>query len=135
MARPHPTQETAGVLRSQPIRCSICKPALRSAHLGCLVFLLLLFPLPAALQLLTSLHRRLQNPLSKKMHTGSCINGSTNNELLLTLLVLDPFPVQQHRLDFSVSHLPREIFFFNRTWVLELLRLVLEAQFCLLLAL
>lgn len=40
---------------------------------------------------------------------GSCINGSTNNELSFTLLVLDPFPNQEYRLDFSVSHLPREI--------------------------
>lgn len=87
-------------------------------------------PLPAALQLLTSFHRRLQNPLSKKMHMGSCINCSTDNELLLTLLVLDSFLNQEYRLDFSVSHLPREIFFFLRTWVLESLRLVFEAQLC-----
>lgn len=43
------------------------------------------------------------------MHMGSCINGPTNNELLFNLSVLDPFPNQEYRLDFSVSHLPREI--------------------------
>lgn len=66
VVRPHPTQETAGVLRSQPIRRSICEPALCRVRWGRLVFLLLPFPLPAALQLLTSLHRRLGAPSARK---------------------------------------------------------------------
>lgn len=62
VVRPHPTQETAGALSSQPMRLSACEPALHSVRLGCLVFLCLLSPLPAALQLLTSFRRRPQNP-------------------------------------------------------------------------
>lgn len=73
------------------------------------------------------------------MHMGPCVDGSTNNELSFTLSVLDPFPNQEYRLDFSVSHLPREIiiiiFFFYRSWVLESLRLLFEAQLSHLLAL
>lgn len=81
VVRPHPTQETAKVLESQPIGCPVCKPALQSrAHLGCLFVLLFLFPLPAASQLLTSFHRRFQNPWSKKMHMGSWIYDLTDNE-------------------------------------------------------
>lgn len=60
---------------------------------------------------------------------GSCMNCPV--ELLLTLSVSGSFLNQGSRFELA----KKVVFFFLRTWVLELLRLVFEAQLCHILAL